>query len=59
MPLQQLVQYFNDRFEAEYHFYALHHTQLLDGLNNYRQRGYQIALNILSLIHISEPTRPY
>ncbi len=30
-------------------FYALHHTQLLDGLNNYRQRGYQIALNIGSL----------
>lgn len=27
-------------------FYALHHTQLLEGLNNYRQRGYQIALNI-------------
>lgn len=26
-------------------FYALHHTQLLEGLNNYRQRGYQIALN--------------
>ncbi len=49
MPLQQLVQYFNDRFEAEYHFYALHHTQLLDGLNNYHQRGYQIALNIGSL----------
>lgn len=30
-------------------FYALHHAQLLDGLNNYRQRGYQIALNIGSL----------
>ena len=30
-------------------FYAQHHTQLLDGLNNYRQRGYQIALNIGSL----------
>lgn len=30
-------------------FYALHHTQLLDGLNNYRQRSYQIALNIGSL----------
>lgn len=30
-------------------FYALNHTQLLDGLNNYRQRGYQIALNIGSL----------
>ena len=30
-------------------FYALHHTQLLAGLNNYRQRGYQIALNIGSL----------
>lgn len=27
-------------------FYALHHTQLLEGLNNYRQRGYQIALNV-------------
>lgn len=27
-------------------FYALHHDQLLEGLNNYRQRGYQIALNI-------------
>lgn len=26
--------------------YALHHSQLLAGLNNYRQRGYQIALNI-------------
>jgi len=30
-------------------FYALHHAQLLDGLNNYRQRGYQIALNIGNL----------
>lgn len=30
-------------------FYALNHTQLLEGLNNYRQRGYQIALNIGSL----------
>ncbi len=30
-------------------FYALHHTQLLNGLNNYRQRGYKIALNIGSL----------
>ena len=27
-------------------FYALHHRQLLAGLSNYRQRGYQIALNI-------------
>ncbi len=27
-------------------FYALNHSQLLEGLNNYRQRGYQIALNI-------------
>jgi len=27
-------------------FYALHHTQLLVGLHNYRQRGYKIALNI-------------
>jgi len=27
-------------------FYALHHTQLLEGLNNYRHRGYQIALNV-------------
>lgn len=26
--------------------YALHHAQLLEGLHNYRQRGYQIALNI-------------
>ncbi|MFZ2726928.1 MAG: hypothetical protein WAX77_11800 [Methylococcaceae bacterium] len=26
--------------------YALHHAQLLEGLNNYRRRGYQIALNI-------------
>ncbi len=30
-------------------FYALHHAQLLHGLNNYRQHGYQIALNIGSL----------
>ncbi len=30
-------------------FYALHHSQLLNGLNNYRQRGYKIALNIGSL----------
>lgn len=30
-------------------FYALHHSQLLEGLNNYRQRGYQIALNIGNL----------
>ncbi|MER2511948.1 MAG: hypothetical protein ABTQ25_05960 [Nitrosomonas ureae] len=30
-------------------FYALHHTQLLDGLNNYRRRSYKIALNIGSL----------
>jgi EAL domain-containing protein (putative c-di-GMP-specific phosphodiesterase class I) len=27
-------------------FYALHHGELLEGLQNYRQRGYQIALNI-------------
>jgi EAL domain-containing protein (putative c-di-GMP-specific phosphodiesterase class I) len=27
-------------------FYALHHGELLEGLHNYRQRGYQIALNI-------------
>ncbi len=27
-------------------FYALHHAQLLEGLNNYRQRGYQIAVNV-------------
>ena len=27
-------------------FYALHHTRLLEGLNNYRQRGYRIALNV-------------
>ena len=27
-------------------FYALQHEQLLEGLNNYRQRGYQIALNV-------------
>jgi EAL domain-containing protein (putative c-di-GMP-specific phosphodiesterase class I) len=27
-------------------FYALNHEQLLAGLSNYRQRGYQIALNI-------------
>jgi EAL domain-containing protein (putative c-di-GMP-specific phosphodiesterase class I) len=27
-------------------YYALNHSQLLDGLKNYRQRGYQIALNI-------------
>lgn len=27
-------------------FYALHHEQLLKGLNNYRDRGYQIALNV-------------
>lgn len=30
-------------------FYALHYEQLLHGLNNYRQHGYQIALNIGSL----------
>ena len=30
-------------------FYVLHHAQLVEGLNNYRQRGYQIALNIGSL----------
>ncbi|MDO9107056.1 MAG: hypothetical protein Q7U57_19115 [Methylovulum sp.] len=30
-------------------FYALHHGQLLEGLNNYRGRGYQIALNIGNL----------
>lgn len=30
-------------------FYVLHHAQLVDGLNNYRRRGYQIALNIGSL----------
>lgn len=30
-------------------FYALHHTQLLEGLNNYRSRGYQIALNLGNL----------
>jgi len=29
--------------------YALNHTQLLDGLYNYRRRGYQIALNMGSL----------
>lgn len=27
-------------------YYALNHSQLLEGLKNYRQRGYQIALNI-------------
>ncbi len=27
-------------------FYALHCDQLLEGLNNYRQRGYQVALNV-------------
>lgn len=30
-------------------FYSLHPTQLLEGLNNYRKRGYRIALNIASL----------
>jgi len=30
-------------------FYALHHSQLLEGLNNYRGRGYQVALNIGNL----------
>ena len=35
--------------DSEQFIYAQHHTQLLDGLNNYRQRGYQIALNIGSL----------
>ena len=30
-------------------FYAQYHAQLLSGLNNYRDRGYQIALNIGSL----------
>ncbi len=29
--------------------YALNHKELLDGLYNYRRRGYQIALNIGSL----------
>lgn len=32
-------------------FYALHHTQLLEGLRNYRQRGYPIALNVGTLYH--------
>ncbi len=27
-------------------FYALHHDEILEGLQNYRQRGYQVALNI-------------
>jgi len=27
-------------------FYALHHDEILKGLQNYRQRGYKIALNI-------------
>lgn len=30
-------------------FYTLYHAQLLNGLNNYRNRGYQIAINIGSL----------
>lgn len=30
-------------------FYALNHKELLDGLYNYRRRGYQIALNVGSL----------
>ncbi len=30
-------------------FYVLNHAQLLEGLNNYRQRGYQIALNVGNL----------
>lgn len=34
--------------------YALNHTQLLDGLYNYRRRGYQIALNIGSLYTATE-----
>jgi EAL domain-containing protein (putative c-di-GMP-specific phosphodiesterase class I) len=28
------------------HYYALHHGQLLEGLQNYRQHGYQLALNV-------------
>ena len=28
------------------HYYALHHQQLLEGLSNYRQRGYQLAVNV-------------
>ncbi len=28
------------------HYYALHHGQLLQGLQNYRQHGYQLALNV-------------
>ncbi|WP_019868506.1 EAL domain-containing protein [Methylovulum miyakonense] len=27
-------------------FYALHHDEILEGLQNYRQRGYQVAVNI-------------
>ncbi|WP_027158804.1 EAL domain-containing protein [Methylobacter luteus] len=30
-------------------FYSLHPAQLLEGLNNYRNRGYRIALNLVSL----------
>jgi EAL domain-containing protein (putative c-di-GMP-specific phosphodiesterase class I) len=30
-------------------FYSLHPARLLEGLNNYRNRGYRIALNLVSL----------
>jgi EAL domain-containing protein (putative c-di-GMP-specific phosphodiesterase class I) len=30
-------------------FYSLHPARLLEGLNNYRSRGYRIALNLVSL----------
>ncbi len=30
-------------------FYSLHPARLLEGLNNYRNRGYRVALNLVSL----------
>ncbi|CAA9890355.1 EAL domain protein (fragment) [Candidatus Methylobacter favarea] len=39
------------------HDYAMHYEQLLAGLNNYRSRGYQIALNIGNL-HVVKDFMP-
>jgi EAL domain-containing protein (putative c-di-GMP-specific phosphodiesterase class I) len=36
------------------HDYVLHYEQLLAGLNNYRSRGYQIALNIGNLYVVND-----
>lgn len=37
-------------------FYSLHPARLLDGLNNYRSRGYRVALNLVSL-HVDRNVR--